>query len=111
MKFDPGCVVLVSFPFSDLQNAKKRPVLLLTAPDSYGDFICLAITSREHHANSVVLNQDDMAEGVLPKLSWIRTDKVFTLSQGGIVKTVGRVKREIIEQSLEGLCSSVSYLG
>lgn len=43
--FERGDLVLIPFPFSDLSAAKKRPVLLLTRPDAYGDFIVLAGTS------------------------------------------------------------------
>ncbi len=43
--FQPGDLVMVPFPFSDLRTHKKRPVLVLTRPDSRGDFIALAITS------------------------------------------------------------------
>ena len=42
--FERGDLVLIPFPFSDLSAAKKRPVLLLTRPDVYGDFIALAVT-------------------------------------------------------------------
>jgi mRNA interferase MazF len=36
-----GDLLLVPFPFSDLSATKRRPVLALTASDSYGDFIAL----------------------------------------------------------------------
>jgi mRNA interferase MazF len=35
----PGDLVLIPFPYSDLEAAKKRPVLALTTPDRHGDFI------------------------------------------------------------------------
>ena len=31
--FERGDLVLISFPFSDLSAAKKRPLLMLTRPD------------------------------------------------------------------------------
>ncbi|ARJ64629.1 hypothetical protein WV31_02540 [Magnetospirillum sp. ME-1] len=46
MAFERGDLVLIPFPFSDLTAAKKPPVLVLTQPDAYGDFIALAVTSR-----------------------------------------------------------------
>jgi mRNA interferase MazF len=108
MKFDAGSLVLIPFPFSDLKSQKKRPVLMLTDPDGFGDFICLAITSKGYHANAVALAQDEMKDGVLPKSSWIRTDKVFTLSRDFIVHAVGRVSEKVMDQAIKGLCGKIS---
>jgi hypothetical protein len=44
--FERGDLLLVPFPFTDLSAAKRRPVLALTGPDGYGDFIALPVTSR-----------------------------------------------------------------
>lgn len=41
-----GDLLLIPFPFTDLSTTKRRPVLALTAADSYGDFIALPVTSR-----------------------------------------------------------------
>ena len=43
---DAGSLVVLPFPFSDLRATKRRPVLLLTAPDGYGDFLAMAVTSQ-----------------------------------------------------------------
>jgi len=108
MKFESGSIVLIPFPFSDSKSQKRRPVLMLTAPDGFGDFIGLAITSKGYHANAVTLVQDGLEEGILPKSSWIRTDKVFTLSDSFIVSAVGRVAGKIMEQAVKGLCDKVA---
>ncbi len=48
--FERGDLVLIPFPFSDLSASKKRPVLLVSRPDGYGDFVALAVTSRPYLA-------------------------------------------------------------
>lgn len=92
--YQPGEVVIIPFPFSDLAAAKRRPVLVLTPPDSRGDFTCLAITSQEPRQFAVPLTQDDMQEGTLPKRSWVRTAKVYTLSIELVVSRFGQLTTE-----------------
>jgi len=64
--FESGDLLLVPFPFSDLSATKRRPVLALTSPDSYGDFIALPVTSRPQTENGVSLSSAGMVRGVLP---------------------------------------------
>ncbi len=64
---------MVPFPFSDLSSTKRRPVLALTEPDPQGDFIACPITSRGGWAQSRRLLQEDLVEGALPLVSWVRT--------------------------------------
>ncbi|MGA8147205.1 MAG: hypothetical protein WB870_06450 [Gallionellaceae bacterium] len=64
-------IVQIPFPFSDLTHQKCRPVLLLTAPDAFGDFLAAAVTSQAGHDDAIALQDDDIVEGHLPKTSWI----------------------------------------
>ena len=89
--FEPGELVMVPFPFSDLSSTKRRPVLALTAPDSLGDFIGCPVTSREGRSKTRPLRPDDLIDGTLPMASWVRTDRVVTLHVGLVVKRFGRV--------------------
>ena len=47
---EAGSIALLPVPFSDQSATKKRPVLLLTDPDAYGDFIAMPITSQARTA-------------------------------------------------------------
>src|SRR5437667_5975964 len=53
--FERGDLLLVPFPFSDLSATKRRPVLALTGPDSFGDFIALPVTSRPQSEHGLPL--------------------------------------------------------
>ncbi|MDO8932823.1 MAG: type II toxin-antitoxin system PemK/MazF family toxin [Rhodocyclaceae bacterium] len=100
-------LVLVPFPFSDLSGRKKRPALVLTAPDDQGDFLALAVTSRSHHANAVELDDADLASGRLPLKSWVRTDKVFTLNRSLVLATVGQLRPEKAAVVLSRVCAGI----
>ena len=66
MMLNRSDIVQIPFPFSDLSCRKQRPVLLLCAPDAYGDFLAVAITSQAGHEDGVALqNGWSVAEGKL----------------------------------------------
>ena len=108
---ETGDLVLIPFPFSDLSRAKLRPVLVISAADHFGDFIALAVTSKPGHFEAVALTQLDMREGILPKPSWIQTDKVFTLNNSLIERRVGGVQDTVLESVLRSLCPRLGSAG
>jgi mRNA interferase MazF len=89
--FDPGDLVLIPVPFSDLSSTKRRPVIVLTAPDGQGDFVACPITSRAGWTYGHQLSPRDLIDGALPLVSWVRTDKVVTFHVGLVVRRFGRV--------------------
>lgn len=109
MTCNPHDLVLIPFPYADLGSSKKRPVLVLTTPDRHGDFIALAVTTIPHPEPAIQLTSADVIDGSLPKTSWIRVDKVFTLSEQSIVKHIGQIKAECVGKALKGLCAIVGY--
>ena len=109
MTCSPGDLVLIPFPFSDLPASKRRPVLVLTTPDRHGDFIALAVTSVEQLDIALEINAAAIAAGALPRRSWVRLDKLFTLGEGNVIKSFGAVKSEFFDSVLDGLCKRVGY--
>jgi mRNA interferase MazF len=103
-----GDLLLVPFPFTDLSAAKRRPVLVITAADSYGDFIALAVTSRPQAEHGVALTATDLVSGSLPAPSWIRTDRVVTLNRNLVVKSIGRVSERVVSAATAQL---FAYIG
>ena len=39
MTHKPGDFIAIPFPYSDITTTKRRPVLVVTAPDFHGDFM------------------------------------------------------------------------
>ncbi|MBF0138328.1 MAG: type II toxin-antitoxin system PemK/MazF family toxin [Magnetococcus sp. DMHC-1] len=107
MTCKPGLLVVMPFPFADLSFSKKRPVLVLTFPDKYGDFIGLAITSVPTHENAVHLEPSDLISGVLPLPSWVRLDKVYTLGTESITRELAEVHPDVLVRIIRGTCAIV----
>jgi mRNA interferase MazF len=105
---DRGDLLLVPFPFSDLSATKRRPVLALTAPDSYGDFIALPVTSRPQTEHGLLIASSDVVTGSLPAASWVRTNRIVTLNTSLVVKTVGRVSERSVVAAAQQFCA---YIG
>ncbi len=105
MIFDVGTIVLVPFPYSDLSASKRRPVLMLTGVNDRGDFIAMALTTKRRTTNSVALTKGPLARGgMLPRDSWICTDKIITLRQTVVIKALGRTDSQTRAACVHGLC-------
>jgi mRNA interferase MazF len=107
--FERGDLLLVPFPFTDLSAAKRRPVLAVTAADSFGDFIAMPVTSRPQAEHGLPLSAADMLTGSLPAPSWIRTNRIVTLNASLVVKSVGRVSEQVVATAVKLFCAYVGY--
>jgi len=94
MTFKSGALLVIPFPFADLSTTKKRPVLAISSPDNHNEFICLSVTSKSYHQTAIPLTNSDMQNGQIPRDSWIRTDKVFTLSASLVIKSLGEIDQQ-----------------
>jgi len=95
-------VVLIPIPFSDLKSKKRRPVIVIsnnTYNQKTEDIVVVAVTSNiEKKDYTILITQNDMEEGNLPKDSMIRVDKIYSLSQLIVVKRLGKIKKTTFEK-------------
>jgi len=106
----PSDIVQIPFPFSELTHKKHRPVLLLTTPDIFGVFLAAAITSQTGHSDAILLQDDDIAQGRLPKTSWVRATKLFSLNQDAVIFTLGNLKPEAFERVHKEICAALGCM-
>lgn len=100
-------VVLLSFPFSNLQSSKVRPVIVLSN-DKYNrrsaDFIAVPLTSnlnlRDH---AILITNSELESGHLVVDSKAKVDGVFSVSQRLVRMKIGRVKIGTHEKITGGL--------
>ncbi len=89
-----GSVILVRFPFSDLSSKKYRPALVV-AKAEFDDIIVCQITSSSYgKKNIVTIAEKDFLSGTLPVNSFIRPDKLFTLSSQLVARKLGKISDE-----------------
>jgi len=108
MTLNPSDIVIIPFPYSDLKANKRRPVLVLQAVDKYGDFLAVAITTKQHHSSSCTLSSVDFEAGSLPKLSYVRINKLYTLNTASVLFTCGKLRSKAFSRIQAGVCE---YLG
>ncbi len=107
----PGVVVLVRFPFSDLSSSKLRPAVVL-AHAGGADWILCQVTSNPYGDPAAVpLGSASFAAGGLGRDSVARPGKLFTASQSLFVKAVGDLTavahRELVSSVVSVLQSGV----
>ncbi|MEW6328955.1 MAG: type II toxin-antitoxin system PemK/MazF family toxin [Candidatus Micrarchaeota archaeon] len=102
-------LVLVPFPFSDLRETKRRPVLVLSN-DEYNerseDVVVAAITSNlEKKKFAIPIENGDMEGGSLPLVSQVRADKIYSISKDMVIKRFGRLSlnryKKVVEKIME----------
>ncbi len=104
-KFAVGEVVLVSFPFSNLQGQKVRPALILAKAEQ-NDFILCQITSNPYSSKLAIrIDQKFFARGRLPVISYARPNKLFTANSSIIKKSAGQLNTLITKSILKSVRS------
>lgn len=91
---DPGDVVLVRFPFTDLATSKKRPALVLSPSEyarRYGDVVLLALTSQPQPEEELSLAEWRYAG--LPKPTWVKP-LIATVAANIIVRRLGAIAQD-----------------
>lgn len=92
--FNPGDIVLVRFPFTDLTATKQRPALLINRINYskiYGDFVLMPLTSQPQTESQLALKQ--WRQAGLPKPTWIKPI-IGTLSRHLVIRVLGPLAGE-----------------
>lgn len=86
-------IILLPFPFTDLEESKVRPAIIISN-DSFNkrsnNCIMVPLTTVIRDVpHSIIIDQEDMSSGKLLKPSMIRIDKVFTIEKKLVVMKIG----------------------
>lgn len=106
---DFGDIALVPFPFSDLSHAKLRPALVISQhSDSHGDIIFAAITSKPH-TSQWSFRIDPTETNGLNVTSWVRLDKIVTLSPAIGIGKIGALGPDFLRSQKETFYSIFGF--
>lgn len=96
-KYEPGEIVLIPFPFSDLTGTKKRPALVLAEIGEKQEIICVMLTSIQtgsEYEHSISCWED---AGLL-KPTCAKIHRIFTISCYMVHKKIGKLdQKEYVE--------------
>ena len=103
--FVKGEIIVIEFPFSDLKDVKRRPVLIVKVPKGE-DIIVLQITGSSYEPSvEIKIVNNDFKNGSLKRDSFVRIDKIASIEKSLIKYKIGSLKQEKFNQILEKTCS------
>ena len=99
---EPGEIVLIPVPFTDLSSIKRRPVIVISNQayqQATADMVVVAMTSNPTPAPySFLITSTDLQRGALNRPGLVRVDKIYTLAQTLIVRSFGQVNEQTLER-------------
>ena len=107
MKYKTGDILLIRFPFTDLSNTKKRPVILIQDENDRGDFICFQITSKTTQDSLIEIQPNHLSNGKLKLKSNVKYDKCFTLNSSIIDKKLATANNYFMTNLKELFCRQI----
>ena len=110
VKYVPGEIVLIPWPYTDYSQDKFRPALVISCSEfnSYSpDVVLLAISSviRQDYKYGVLLDRTipEFAQTGLHKPSMVMCGKMFTYDKRSIRRRIGAVSPRLLKQISETL--------
>ena len=93
-------LVLIPYPFSELNFSKVRPAVVVSN-DSYNrefeDLIVVPVTTNLSLRKHVVrLSNNELEQGHLIAESVIKVDRILSVSQKLVRKSIGSVKKDVL---------------
>ena len=101
-----GDVVEAPISFSDFSGGKVRPVLILADVGMDDWIVCPLTSGRQRRADDIPIARNDMQSRPLPRYSWARASRLYTLNErvfGRSLGTVSEAKRAEVAAAVRGL--------
>jgi len=94
-------LLLVPFPFSDQSGRKVRPVVVISNDEfneNSEDLLVVGVTSnifRDRY--SIILTNDDLEEGRLVTLCYIKSENILKIDKEFVIKKIGKIRKNKLD--------------
>jgi mRNA interferase MazF len=112
MSYAPFDIVVVPFPYSDRLAEKRRPALVVSAPDlevNRGLLWVAMITSAIHGAGFADHEISNLISAGLPARSLVRGGKLATIEPSRVLRRLGSLARADQVKVAEALKSCAAF--
>jgi mRNA interferase MazF len=108
-----GQIVLTPFPYSDLSEAKLRPVLMLRQASRFDDWLVCMVSSQVQQAETgldeiLVQSDTDFASSGLKVPSVLRLSRLAVLDGSLLLGSIGTISDERLENVRQRLAKWVA---
>ena len=91
MNFNKNDILLVTFPYSDLSNTKKRPALVVKDIEGSNTILCQITTKKRNMSKYEVELKKESCKGDIRFDSFIYVDMIYTLHSSLIIRKIGEI--------------------
>lgn len=110
MKYKQGDVIFIPYPYTDLSNTKKRPVVIISKDSiNKNNFIVSKIISKKRNDSfSFELKENDLIKNICLE-SEVRTNEIFTVNFKIINRKISSLKPDTLKKLLDAIKKNISY--
>ena len=102
--FVRGDIIIIEFPYLNLRDVKRRPVLILKVPKGE-DIIVAQITGESYEDYvEIPLKKEDFKLGNLKRESYVRIDKIASIEKYLIKYKAGSLKQDKLNEITNKIC-------
>lgn len=96
--FAKGDVIVAALSYSDFSASKRRPALVVAAPDGLDPVLCLITSRARNDGYDIPISSPDFASGGLSRDSSVRVCHLFTLDPAIIDYKAGKLKTDKLQE-------------
>ena len=101
--FIKGDVIVASLSYSDFSASKRRPAVIVAAPDGLDPVLCLITSRARNDGFDVPIASMDFVSGSLSRDSVVRVCHLFTLDPAIIDYKAGELKTAKLNEVLASI--------